>query len=99
MLAQPLPEHTELIGVWFDDSDFTARYTIYRTSQGVFLSTLHKEGGKADVEELVETFGNLGQYRFKRKDRPGRDVYRVRKDGSFEIGNGTGDDIKAVRVK
>jgi hypothetical protein len=55
LLAQPLPAHTELIGVWFDDAYGAARYTICRTSEGLFLSTLHLGSTKGLVQELSKS--------------------------------------------
>ena len=85
MLAQPLPAHTELIGVWFYDADEPSRYTMYRTAQGVFLSTMGKEGGEGRVDEMVEKPTIRGRRRFQRKDEPAPTwYYLVHEDGRFE---------------
>jgi hypothetical protein len=99
LLAQPLPAHTELIGVWFDDAYDAARYTIYRTSEGLFLSTMHLGSTKGSVKELVEKPAYEGERKFERKEgsRAG-DRYLVGADGNFEVRDDSGTILNGNRV-
>jgi hypothetical protein len=99
LLAQPLPAHTELIGSWLDDALDAARYTIYRTSEGLFLSTMRLGSTDGLVQELVEKPAHEGERKFERKEgsRAG-DRYLVGVDGNFEIRDDSGPILNGTRV-
>ena len=100
LLAQPLPDHTELIGVWFDDALDAARYAIYRTSEGLFLSTMRFGSKTGLAQELVEKPAHASERKFERKEasRSG-DRYLVGADGNFEIRDDSGTILNGNRVE